>query len=163
MANPGTILKLTSQHIDSSQTPFGKQIRKGGIVPNISQFLQDYDAAAEDVIHGNHRTYARNLQRWLHVVDRESPLGPVVADLGNTLDAERWLNEEMAAPQVSMGGGQFTWPLDRRELMGRQLFLCRFFSGDTSNTAKLGLRFFRRSTENMDGVVSNINREVFVP
>jgi hypothetical protein len=51
-------------------------------VLDISQFLQDYDAATHDVVLGNYRTFAQNMQRWLYVVEQENPLGPIVTELG---------------------------------------------------------------------------------
>src|SRR5467141_1671492 len=105
------------------------EMRKGEAVLDISQFLQDYDAATQDVILGNYRTYAQNMQRWYYVIEQENPLGPAIAEIENTSDAKRWLDQEISAPQTSgMGGGLLTWPLDRRERMSHQLLLCRFLS-----------------------------------
>jgi hypothetical protein len=133
-------------------------------VLDISQFLQDYDAATQDVILANYRTYPLNMRKWFYVVEQENPLGPVVTDLENTLDARRWLDEQINAPPMgSMGGGLLTFPLDRRERMSDQIFLCRFLSENDLNVHKIGLDFFRRGTENRDGTIENINQELFRP
>src|SRR5205814_5135683 len=71
---------------------------------------------------------------------QENPLGPVVADLENTLTAKRWFDHEISAPQTSgMGGGLLTWALDRRERMGHRLFLCRHLSENDMNVHNIGL------------------------
>ena len=131
---------------------------------DISQFLEDYDAAAADVAASNYGNYTENLKRWFYIIDEENPLGSIALELENAVDAQKWANEAVGAAQKGRGmRGDLTWPPNLRERLGIQLSLFRSFAEKTMDPAQFGFHFFRRANENFHGVVANMNAEAFVP
>src|ERR1700730_4080146 len=87
-------------------------------------FLEDYDAAAEDVIRANYRNYSENLQRWFYVLDNGAASAEIVTDLENAVDAQKWYNDVMTNERETRRG-KLQWPLELRERLGIQLSLFR--------------------------------------
>ena len=55
---------------------FGETIRKDKTVLDISQFLQDYDAATQDVINGNYRDLCSEYAEMVLCCRAEKPIRP---------------------------------------------------------------------------------------
>lgn len=125
-------------------------------------FLEDYDAATEDVLRSNYRNYPDNLQRWFYVVDNDSVPGRVVSDLENSVDAQKWFDDTMAATRTNRQG-ELNWPLKLSERLGIQLSLFRSFAERKIDAAQFGFPFFRRQGDDFHAVVRNINDQVFLP
>ena len=125
-------------------------------------FLDDYDAAAEDIARSNYRTYPDNLQRWFYVIDNDPAPGRIVSDLENSMDAQKWLDDTMTAARINRSG-ELNWPLELSERLGIQLSLFRSFAERKIDAAQFGRNFFWRRGDDFHAVVMNINDQVFAP
>lgn len=125
-------------------------------------FLEDYDAAAEDVIRSNYRNYPDNLQRWFYVLGNDPVSSHVALDLENSVDAQKWFDEAMAAQRATRRG-ELNWPLQASERLGIQLSLFRSFADRKIDAAQFGKIFFYRRGNDFHAVVGNINDQVFAP
>ena len=125
-------------------------------------FLEDYDAAAEDVIRANYRNYSENLQRWFYVLDNGAASAEIVTDLENAVDAQKWYNDVMTNERETRRG-KLQWALELRERLGIQLSFFRSIAERKIDAAQFGFHFFRQQGDNFDAVVVNINNQVFSP
>lgn len=125
-------------------------------------FLEDYDAASEDVIRANYRTYPESLERWFYMLDQDTTSAKIVADLENAVDAPKWYDDLMINERMTRRG-ELKWPLDLPERLGIQLSLFRSFAQQKINAAQFGKPFFYQRGDDFHAVVRNISDQVFSP
>jgi len=108
-------------------------------MPELQYFIEDLQAAAEDVALSNHRTFKDRLRAWLRVID-EFP--EALAFAGKVEDRETFADWLEAMPRGrGIGGGIIRWPTDRSEKLGRQLSLLRHLAERKTDIDQFSLSF----------------------
>jgi len=103
-------------------------------------FLEDYDAAAEDVIRANYRNYPETLQRWFYVLDNGTASAEIVANLENAVDFQKSYVDETTNARATRRGEPH-WPLALAERLGIQRYSARLENGK-STLLRLATIFF---------------------